>query len=110
MHFHVSFSQGPNVLQASPEMQVCARRRCTIISADPARGRHNVPATAIALGLGNQIRRYGGGGRLNGAFFQGLALDTFIEKYFVRKSHKIKRETCGSPGECDFSRNPLTCN
>jgi hypothetical protein len=32
--------------------------------------------------------------RQNGAFVQGLALKTFTEKYFVRKSHKIKHEMC----------------
>jgi hypothetical protein len=48
------------------------------------------------------IRMAGIRGRQNGAFVQGLALKMFIEKYFVRKSRKIKREMCGSPGECDF--------
>jgi hypothetical protein len=33
-------------------------------------------------------------GRKNGTFVQGLVLKIFIEKYFVRKSHKIKREMC----------------
>jgi hypothetical protein len=48
--------------------------------------------------------------RQNGAFVQGLTLKILIEKYFVWKSHKIKLETHGSPGECDFLRNPLAYN
>jgi hypothetical protein len=42
--------------------------------------------------------------------FKGLALKILTEKYFVWKSHKIRRETRGSPGECDFLRNPLAYN
>jgi hypothetical protein len=50
------------------------------------------------------------GPALGGGFVQGLALKILIEKYFVWKFHKIKRETRGSPGECDLLRNPLAYN
>jgi hypothetical protein len=35
--------------------------------------------------------------RQNGATVRGLALKIFIGKYFVRKSHKIKRECADRP-------------
>jgi hypothetical protein len=56
------------------------------------------------------IVRAGVRGRQNGAFARGLALKTLIENYFAWKSHRIKRETCGSTGECDFLRNLLAYN